>query len=223
MVNWRGIFVLTVISSLSFYAPALAAEPVSFITWQTNTTVPAWYTGKALPSATASISFALTVLVDGRSSNLSKNEIRWYVNNDFIEGGAGLQTITLAPEEAPVGRRLTVRAVVKNLTDGTDLVTQTQLDRAIPLVVIDAPVQPKTARAQRLTFTAVPFFFGSAARDRFDFQWIVGGLIQTLLGDTLVLDTQSADPGARIAVGVRAEDSSNPLASAESSITVTIP
>ena len=85
-----SIILLILISLTSQQSLGETITPILIITWKANNYTPAFYLGKSLPTAKTKIDVALQLLDNKKLIDLSKNDIRWYVNNKLEDSGLGL-------------------------------------------------------------------------------------------------------------------------------------
>ncbi len=82
---------------LSFFAPmrhAYAKQPLFLVSWDAQTSAPADYEGKRFPSPDSIIRVTVELVGQnasdkGKLLDLSKKEIRWYINGQFASSGVG--------------------------------------------------------------------------------------------------------------------------------------
>jgi hypothetical protein len=109
----EGVILLTIF--LANIALGAASEKM-VLTWKTETWVPPFYLGKALPVGNSKVNIALLLLNKNKPVDLSKHKIRWYVNNQLRQSGLGIINFSLtAPFTS--NQSLLVRAVVENYND----------------------------------------------------------------------------------------------------------
>ena len=151
---------------------AQSAAPRILVTWSAKTYVPPFFSGKILPVAGSAITVSAAVVAGGRAIDLSGQEVRWYLDSDFIIGGVGKQTATIDIPWNARGR-VDIRVDLPEYGDG-GLLQTIAVPIAQPEAVIDAPF-PGGQIDSVSRFLGWPFFFSVASPDRLVFSWDVGG------------------------------------------------
>jgi hypothetical protein len=166
--------------SLGFFFVTKAANaqttpsPQLLVTWKaSNSYIPSFYQGKALPSYGSKITASLEVISGGRIINVSSQPIYWYLDEVLVGGGAGVQQVTFSPFGAPPSS-LYLTVELPEYNNGN-----TERDLQIPFVnpvtVIDAPYPNQEFSSNPLVVNAVPFFFNVASASDLSFSWSVNG------------------------------------------------
>ncbi len=137
-----------------------------YITWRARTYVPALYAGRALPIANSLVTADVALIQNGRVVDLSGENIFWYLDDNLLGGGTGLQEISFnMPEVA--GAIVDLRAEI-----GGSLLKTITLQAASPQVMI-APVLPgDILTSSQITLRAVPYFFNTG-RDKLGYNWLI--------------------------------------------------
>ena len=76
------------------------SRPDVVVTWNASSYAPGGYPGKILPSVGSTIRVSFEALSDGKFLNLSKQMIYWYLNDDLIASGEGVQDIVFKAVQA---------------------------------------------------------------------------------------------------------------------------
>lgn len=170
-----GISAQFMVSSIK---PSFAQSvPVSahkiFLTWRTNTYVPSGFSGKAMPTANSQITASAELIDNGKTVDLSKQNVYWYQDNNFISGGYGLQTVTFrAPDVA--GGTIDLRVEFPNYSRGAQLKTV-----VIPIVrpeaVIESPFPNGKFSSSPVQLLGQPYFFNADTISKLNFNWTVNG------------------------------------------------
>lgn len=170
---------LTVIAALFlFLTPAMAQQsgPRLIITWKTNTYIPFWFKGKALPTANSSITASVELIDNGTRVDLSGQKVYWYVNSEFIAGGSGLRKINF---NAPSVAQNTIDLRVELPSYGSDQTNPVLKTIEIPVVppeaVIESPFPGGKFSSTSIGFKGWPFFFNVERSSRLNFSWSVNG------------------------------------------------
>src|SRR3989338_5029269 len=97
----------------SFAQTATPSVPKLFLTWSSDTYVPPGFTGKVMPTANSKITASVELIDGGKIADISRQNVYWYLNNNFLNGGIGLQRISFnAPDAA--GGAISLMAEVPN-------------------------------------------------------------------------------------------------------------
>ncbi len=170
-----GISAQFMVSSVepSFAQSVPAAAPKIFLTWRTNTYVPSGFSGKAMPTAGSQIAASAELIDNGKPVNLSKQNVYWYQDNNFIAGGYGSQAVVFrAPDVA--GGTIDLRVEFPNYSKGAQLKTI-----AIPIVkpeaVIESPFPYGKFSSSPIQLLGQPYFFNADTISKLNFNWTVNG------------------------------------------------
>ncbi|MEK9183879.1 MAG: hypothetical protein AAB890_02295 [Patescibacteria group bacterium] len=165
-----SIILLIFVSLISQRSLGETTTPILIITWKANNYVPAFYLGKSLPIAKTKIDVALQLLDNKKLTDLSKNDIRWYVNNKLENSGIGLVNFSFASpylgEES-----ILLRTVVLNYKGGewNQFLT---IPIAKPEAIIDA--------ADSSQLKPLPYFFNIPSDNKLKVDWDEDGKYVTL-------------------------------------------
>lgn len=169
-----GFFVLFA-SGFIFIKPThaqTAGTPTFLITWKaSNSYIPSFYQGKALPSYSSNITASLELISNGKILNISGQTIYWYLNNTLIGGGTGVQQVTFIPFGAPPNSEaLSVRLPQFN---GHFIAHEIALPFSDPVAVIYAPYSNNTFSTNPITLNALPYFFNTPSAANLSYSWTV--------------------------------------------------
>ena len=172
----RKIFCALVV--LLFVAPFLGARAQSssaqmYITWKAQTYIPPIYTGKTLPTAGSRVTASVFVVQNGKLLDLSGKTIYWYMNDEFIEGGANQQTVEF---RVPKEKNDTVAEIMVRLPDTAGgLVNTIDIPIVSPQVAIDAPFPRNAVAGPSFRVRARAYFFNTPSPAFLDYAWITNG------------------------------------------------
>ncbi len=195
--------------------------PELLITWQAQGYVPHGYQGKILPVKKSLVEAAAELIQNGKTADLSRRELRWFLNGRLIQGGLGLKTISfMVPEDAA---SLSLRLVIPNY-GGRVLEKTVALPLAQPEVVIDAPYAAAIASGTNI-FRALAYFFNISGLDQLTFEWVANG-VATAGEDSnpaeLELNISGGRPGDEVNLSVNALNKFDPLETAGASVNLKI-
>ena len=172
-------------------ATALAAAQTAsraLITWQAQSFAPAEYSGKILPSPGANIKLGLEALKENKLQDLSKINIRWYLDGKLLKQGIGLKETNFFANKGASYSHF-VRAVIQ---DKEEISGTADIVVVSPKVVIKTPF-PASASVPlgKNIFQAVPYFFNVVNPGELIFKWSVNN--QAIEGSD-VLELEIAPP-----------------------------
>ena len=151
-----------------------ASGPQFVMTWSaSNSYVPTRYAGGILPNQESQITAAFELIANGQPINLSGQTIYWYLNDNLLGGGEGVQHFTFRPYgTAPANETLKVE-----LPDypGGELLHTINIPLINPIVVAEAPYPNGQFSQIPLVLTAMPYFFNASSVTSLSFSWSVNG------------------------------------------------
>ncbi len=152
---------------------AQTANPQFMITWQSRTYAPPGFGGKILPTANSMVMVSFELIDGGVPADLSAQTVYWYTNNNFLQGGKGLQHIEFrAPDAA--GGTIDLRVEVPNYKRGPQLKT-VEIPIVAPKAVIDAPFPQNEFSASPIQLAGLPYFFNVRDISPLNFTWSING------------------------------------------------
>ena len=158
---------------LSFAQAVAPSTPKILLTWRTDTYVPPGFIGKIMPTANSPIAASAELIDGGKIVDLSKQNVYWYANNNFLAGGIGLQRITFqAPDAA--GGVMDLRVEFPNYSKGSQLKT-VSMPIVRPEAVIETLFPSGKFSSSPLQLSAQPYFFNATSPTRLNFNWSVNG------------------------------------------------
>ncbi len=167
------LIALTALPLRPFAQTAPVTGPNILLTWSSNAYVPPGFSGKDMPTANSIITASAELVDNGKIINVSKQNIYWYQNNNFIDGGIGKQRISFsAPDVA--GGTVSLRVEFPEYSKGSQLKT-VNIQIARPEVVIEAPFPGGKFSSSPLTLIGQPYFFNIDSLSRLNFIWNVNG------------------------------------------------
>ncbi len=149
-----------------------ASGPKVLLTWRAQVYVPADYKGRVLPTGGSNIYASVEVIDNGRLVNLSGQEIFWYMNDEFIEGGGNRQTVLFTLPDR-TGTNVDLRVQIPNYKGGV-LKTVT-IPVVVPQVVVEAPFPGNLVNTTAFDLQALPYFFNVQNLSALLFSWKVNG------------------------------------------------
>ncbi len=203
-------------------AQTLNSRPQLLITWSAlSSEVPPGYHGKALPGINSQVSASVTAISNGKPIDLSSYTVYWYMDDNFLGGGIGKQSITFsAPGYAEI---VSLRAQIPDFPGGF-LVNTVHFQLASPRVVIAAPYEGNTFSQPSVSVQALPYFFNVAGLDKLSFQWMVNGQVvatQENPQDLTVNLGSDAPSGYSLSINLSIRQGDNPSVGASASVVLT--
>lgn len=155
------------------FASAQTSSQQFLTSWQvSNSYAPSWYQGKVFPTTGSRVSVKFDFIDNGKVVDLSKNKIRWYVNDNLVineANGSGITNYSFIDNDY-VGSDTEVRISIPDYKTGSLNYVLT-IPVVSPEIVIKAPYSDKKISAGKATFEAIPFFFKIANPNRLSFRW----------------------------------------------------
>jgi hypothetical protein len=152
---------------------AQVAEPNFMITWETNSLVPNGFVGKVLPTANSQIVASLEIIDAGKFVDLSRITVQWYVDDEFVAGGAGVKNVTFKAPSFP-GRTVDLRVQIPNYKNNF-IVKTIEIPIVRPESIIEAPYPGGRFTTLSIQVRAVPYFFNVSSPNFLSYLWNVNG------------------------------------------------
>ncbi len=210
--------------ALALCAPGAhaAGGPQLLITWKaTGSAAPANYAGKILPGVGTPVTASVAVISAGRPVNLSGRTIYWYLDDNFLAGGIGTQTIVFnAVGHVEI---MALRAEIVGYPGGS-LISTVHIPVANPQVVIVAPYADNMFSGPAVMVHAEPYYFPVIDLPNLVLAWSVNGQSVTNREnpEDLTINVDASTPaGYSLLISLGAQLSDNPLAVAEAGVTLT--
>jgi hypothetical protein len=160
----------------------------ALITWQSQSFVPAEYPGKILPSPGTNIKLGLELIKENKLQDLSKINIRWYLDGKLLTQGFGLKETNFTASKGATYSHF-VRAVIMAEQEVSGNV---DIPIVNPKVIIKTPSPADTLIPLGKTLLqAIPYFFNVASLEELIFKWSVNN--QGLEGSN-ILELEIAPP-----------------------------
>ena len=150
------------------------------ITWEAETIVPRGYTGKALPVQSSFVRAAFEFIENGKFADLSKRELRWFLDDALFAKGNGLKTTRMRVTAGNNNSHF----IRVQITDGRAILFEKSAE--IPVVNPRLRIQPPSfdgliARGAH-ELRAIPYFFNAKSVDEITFGWNVNGQAASGIG-----------------------------------------
>jgi hypothetical protein len=199
-------------------ATAQVLEPFIFLTWRADSYAPADFRGKVLPTAYTKISAGVEVISNGKTADLARATVNWYLNDNLIAAGPGLRQITF---NAPEFENTVYDLRAEILGVGDDFLVKTvEIPVVRPEVVIEAPFPDKKFSSGQIVLAAKPYFWNSVAD--LIYNWKVNGQETADASGVLRVNLNSGvAPGYGVRAEVAAHDPTYLLESKAKSVVLT--
>ncbi len=161
---------LGVLSSSLVFGQSKTPQTQVLLNWTSPTYAPNGYAGKTLPTGKSWISATVDVIRNGKIVNIDKENIYWYKNDQFIDGGMGLWQINIQAPEIP-GDIISLRAEVLGL--GGSALKTVDIPTIQPVVVLDAPYPGGYVSGQNIKVSALTYFFDTKNLFDIKYNWKV--------------------------------------------------
>lgn len=169
------------------------SRPELFVSWKAENFAPSDYQGKILPVRESVINVSFDLIDNGRTTNISRNEIQWKSGGKILNSGLGLKNNSFRVSKLNSGD-LTIAITVFNY-GGRDIQETVTIPVAEPEVVID--------QIGTNSFAAKPYFFNVAGLGELKFEWSVNGeQPQGLPEDPNILTVENIDTSAEIPINL---------------------
>jgi len=220
MLGFSVLFIMNGVEPSLAQATA-PGVPKLFLTWSSNTYVPPGFVGKIMPTANSQITTSVELIDDGKPINLSKQNVYWYVNNNFLSGGIGMQNITFRAPEA-TGGAIDLRVEVPNYSKGSQLKT-IGVPIVAPEAVIEMPFPYGKFSSSPLQLVGQPYFFNAGTLSKLIMSWNVNGQTPTGAENPQNLNVkfgQTMQPGSTLSVSLSIKNITNQYESALKTVTL---
>ena len=174
----KKLFVLFIIAlvglpAASFAQTTPAAAPQILLTWKSSSYAPADFGGKIMPTSNSLITASAELIDNGKIADVSKQNVYWYQDNNFIDGGIGKQRISFSAPGV-FGGSISLRVEFPNYSKGGQLKT---VDVRIvkPEAVIESSLPSGKFSSSPLKLTAIPYFFNTDSPAHLNFAWNING------------------------------------------------
>lgn len=186
MKKKRGLVFLILAGSLLLArflgVGAQGAGPEFLVTWEAKTYVPPQFQGRTLPVVSSLVAASVEMINQDRIVDISKQDIYWYLNGDFLEGGQGLQRTSFLMNNTGA-QRLEVK--LPNYQGNVSKIIEIPVVK--PEAVIAAPSSNNLIYGSTRV-AALPYFFNVSSPAGLSYSWEVNGQTPASLENPEVLD-----------------------------------
>ena len=150
-----------------------ASGPNIMLTWKSSSYVPPAFLGKDMPTTNSLITASAELIDNGKAIDVSRQNIYWYQDNNFLDGGIGKQRISFRVPDTG-GGTISLRVEFPEYSKGGQLKT---IDIPIvkPEIVIESPFPGGKFSSSPLTLIGQPYFFNVSSLSQLGFSWSVNG------------------------------------------------
>lgn len=165
---------LAIFFLFSFFFPfsSFGASHQFLTSWQADSYVPNWYQGKVFPTRGSSININFELINNNKIVNLSKNKIRWYINDKLFkneDSGLGIKSLQFINNNFR-GNDIEVKIAVVDYSANA-LYKIIHIPIVMPEAIIDAPYTEQKISAGENLFHVFPFFFNIKNLGELSFEW----------------------------------------------------
>lgn len=150
-----------------------SGNPDFLITWRAQSYAPPSYRGKALPTTGTPVVVSFELVGQGKIVDLSKQPVYWYLDNEYLNGGNGVQTAAFNVVFPMIGSQ-EIRIEIPDF-NGVDLSKRIVIPVANPEAVIEAPFPNARFSGTALQLVGQPYFFNIQHLSDLTFTWSVNG------------------------------------------------
>ncbi len=148
-------------------------SPQFLSSWRAENYASSWYQGKILPTYQSPVEISFELIDTGKTADLSKTKVRWYVNDNLVlneNNGLGIKNLKVnIPDYAT--QETEIRIAVVDYKGGEQLDEIIKIPVARPEVVINAPYPDNKINTGSSIFQTIPFFFNIKHRDALTVEW----------------------------------------------------
>lgn len=176
MVSAKTIILVVAIAAFASVVYGQSA-PEFLVSWRAASYAPSDYQGKILPSNGSRVEVGFDLIDKNKIVDLSRQNISWFLGNNFLRSGVGLKKLTLNLTD---NRAQTIRITIGNYNN-EDLDHLFLLPVVEPDAIISVKTPYETARNQTFLplknhlLEARPFFFNVGNLNELQFKWRVNG------------------------------------------------
>lgn len=185
--------------------------PELLITWSAQNYTPPDYAGKSMPTRGTSVGASVELIENGRLADLSKQEIRWILNNRLHKSGVGLKNVSLIVPELTRDNQI-LRVSIVNFR-GKDIEKSVILPVVDPEVVINVPYPRNKIQSGENLFIALAYFFNVANLNDLSFVWSANGRntqSEDRIPNLLKLNASGGRAGDKVDLSARVSNKKNP-------------
>lgn len=223
------IGLLAVLLVIFFFDTGLTSESRAqtpglkfLVTWQAKSYVPPQYSGKILPTMGSRITVVFDVVSGGKIVDLSGQPISWYLGEQTLGSGRGMQSITfLAPDGSAgyIDLRIELQQDDQSKLRISQLLIKTlQIPIVNPEAVIEAPYPGGIFGGYSPQVSGMPYFFSVSSPSALNYTWSVNGENPQNAENPSLLTVdlnQDAPLGSTISIGLTIQDPRNATAAAQ--------
>jgi hypothetical protein len=205
-----GMTAVVPLGTLTNRASAQTASSL-IITWEANNYFPADFPGKAMITPGTPVTAAVEEVSGNKLADLAGAQISWFVNDNLVQSGLGLKSITFNASPDSNGL-VTIRVQVQ--TPAGSFTGSASILATAPFSVIDYPSIAKTLPAGgNVSFTAWPYFFNVNSLSQLTFTWQLNGQTITSGNNQLLVQVNVPQTGSQsmLPVTLTTQNSQNPL------------
>lgn len=201
---------------LFFYVAAQAqTAPQLLITWRSRAYVEPSFQGKILPVAGAPLEASAMMIDAGKPVDLSKQTIRWFLNNRLLQSGTGLQTVAVPGDPLLRDAEIRLKVVIAGYK-GADQQAVIVLQPTRPEVIIRPTYPEWYVPAGNALFRAMFYHWSAESPDALSLRWSLQGQTVESFGEgaALAAEIPAAAAGNTLSLQLTANNTANALEAA---------
>lgn len=167
----QGMFLALAAMLITQGAAGQSSAAEMHITWRAQTYAPPTYIGKLLPTAGARVTASVFAVQNGKLLDLTGKTVYWYLDDEFIEGGANQQTVEFRVPKDKNGTIAELMVRLPNTAGG--LVNTIDIPIVAPHVAIDAPFPRGVVSGPSFRVRARAYFFNTPSPAFLSYSWAV--------------------------------------------------
>ena len=176
--NKKSGVVIVLLAALGFmvspsvFSQSRDPETQVILNWTSRTYAPNGYSGKTLPTGYSWITATVDAIQNGKLVDISKENIYWYRDDQFLNGGVGLWQTNLRAPEIP-GDIVSLRVEIPSL--GGSALKTVDVPVVRPVVALDAPYPGGYVSGSKIKVSALSYFFDVQDPLNLKYDWKVNG------------------------------------------------
>jgi len=173
----KTLFTILIFAFSIWHFAGAQTQPQFLVSWQAQNYVPSWYQGKILPISGTPVNISFELIDNGKSADLSKTTVRWYVNDNLVlneNNGLGIKNLKInIPNNS--GGQTEIRIVVLDYLESGMIDKLIEIPVVNPEAVINAPYLDGKIKTGSSIFDLSPFFFNIKNILNLSVDWSVNG------------------------------------------------
>ena len=220
MFKYLNIALLILVGITASAGTARAATEF-LVSWRANTFVDAGYAGKILPTHGSRVSLAFELLENGKPADISKNEVKWFIDGNKFDSGIGKRMSVLNLPTLSSNESANIKILVRQYR-GADIEKFFTVPVASPEAVIDSRYPQNIITSGLNNFTPLFYFWNTNKASNLLVSWTSGDAdSQQLNGDNILqLSIPDGAKNTQLRLAMTAKNPEREFETAVSSLTL---